>query len=317
MSAVPNVSIGAEGYVGIAIEDTPGTYEAPTKFFPIRSESLSWTQDTNWRRVIRGTVDPIGAIAGNGNVEGDLDVELLPGVLPYFLLCARGTLDTHDDGYEYTPTHGALAPNTMSVTVVRNGEAFGYIGCVVSSMSFSEDNAMATSNFSLLGMREESVAVPAAPVYSDDEPFGAGTWSLQVPTDTQIFDADAFSFEVDDSGEVQNRLKDELGAQFVSFGERNTSVSIDRDFQDRAEYDAFKSLTSRDITVRVGSSATRYCEFKMPVGIQDSNEVNLSGVGDLIRSSITYQGVHDADTGGAFSIIVGTDEVVPGVGGGT
>jgi len=312
MSATPNVSIGAEGYVGIALEEEHGTYQAPTKFFPIRSESLSWTQDTNWRRVIRGTVDPIGAIAGNGNVEGDIDTELLTDVLPYFLACARGTLTRTGDEYEFVPTHGALAPNTMSVTVVRNGEAFGYIGCVVSSLSISEDNAMGTSVFSLLGMREESVNVPAAPVYSNDEPFGSGKWSLQVPTETQIFDADAFSFEVDDSGEVQNRLKDELGAQFISFGERNTSISVDRDFQDRTEYDAFKQLTERSLTVRVAHNAERFCEFNMPVGIQDSNEVNLSGVGDLIRSSITYQGVHDPDTGGAFVITVGTDETVPG-----
>lgn len=321
MSATPNVSIGAEGYVGIALETVQGTYEAPTKFFPIRSESLSWTQDTNWRRVIRGTVDPIGAIAGNGNVEGDIDTELLTDVLPYFLSCARGTLtktgtpsatagepDTAPWTYEFIPTHGALAPNTMSVTVVRNGEAFGYVGCVVSSLSVSEDNAMGTSVFSVLGMREEPVAVPAAPAYSNDEPFGAGKWQIQVPTATQIFDADAFSFEADDSGEVQNRLKDELGAQFISFGERNTSISLDRDFQDRTEYDAFKNLTERSLTVNVSHSADRYCNFEMPVGIQDSNEVNLGGVGDLIRSSITYQGVHDPATGGAYRIEVGTDE---------
>lgn len=309
-----NVSIGAEGYVGIALETDQGTYEAPTKFFPIRSEGLSWTQDTNWRRVIRGTADPIGAVAGNGNVEGDIDTELLPDVLPYFLACARGEMVYDDTAGEYTfvPTHGALAPNTMSVTVVRNGEAFGYVGCVVSSMTFSDDNNMAVSTFSLLGVREESVAVPAAPAYGDDDPFGAGTWEIEVPTETQIFDADSFSFEIDDSGEVQQRLKNELGAQFISFGERNSSVSLDRDFQDRTEYDAFKNLTSRSVTVRLSHSADTFVEFNMPVAIQDGNEVNLSGVGDLIRTSISYVGTQDPDTGGAFQIVVGTTELVPG-----
>lgn len=311
-----DVGIGAQGFVGVAIETVNGTYEEPTKFFPIRSESLSWTQDTNWRRVIRGTVDPLGAVPGNGNAEGDIDMELLPQVLPYFLLCARGvlTFDDVEGEYEFTPSHGAVAPETMSVTIVRNGEAFGYVGCVVSSMSFSDDNGQAISTYSLLGMREEDVTVPVAAYDADDDPFGAGTWSIQIPTASQIFDADTVSFEVDDSGEVQTRLKDELGAEFISFGERTTSVSVDRDFKDRSEYDAFKDLTEREITVRVSHDANTFVEFNMPVGIQDSNDVNLGGVGDLVRSSISYQGTHDIDTGGAYSIKVGTDEVLPGFG---
>jgi hypothetical protein len=308
------LSIGAEGYVGIALEDTAGTYEAPTKFFPIRSESVSWSQNTNWRRVIRGTADVIGAIPGNGNVEGDIDMELLADVLPYFLRCARGTLEAiagPPAGYEFVPTHGALAPKTMSITVVRSGEAFGYVGCNVSSMSFGVDNDMATATFSLLGMREESVAVPAAPTYTDDEPYGSGQWVIEVPTATQVFDCDGFSFEVDDGGEVQNRLKNVLGAQFVAFGERNVTMSVDRDFDDRVEYNQFKALTERSITVQAGSDADNNVQFTMPVGIIDSYDVNLGDVGGLVRSSVTYQGTHDPTTGGAYKIEVFTAEVVP------
>jgi hypothetical protein len=308
------LSIGAEGYVGIALETTAGTYAAPTKFFPIRSESLSWSQNTNWRRVIRGTADVIGAIPGNGNVEGDIDMELLADVLPYFLRTARGTLSaitTPEAGYEFVPTHGALASATMSVTVVRSGEAFGYVGCNVSSMTFGVDNDMATSTFTVLGMREESVAVPAAPTYTDDEPYGSGQWVIEVPTGTQVFDCDGFSFEVDDGGEVQNRLKNVLGAQFVAFGERTVSMSVDRDFDNRTEYNQFKALTERTITVQAGSTATNNVRFTMPTGIIDDYSVNLSDVGSLVRASVTYQGTHDADTGGAYKIEVFTDESVP------
>lgn len=310
------LSIGAEGYVGIALETTKGTYAAPTKFFPIRSESVSWTQNTNWRRVIRGTVDPIGAVAGNGNVEGDIDMELLSDVLPYFLRCARGTLTKTMSadatpvltGYTFVPTHGALAPATMSITVVRAGEAFGYVGCNVASMAFGTDNDMATSTFTLLGMREESVAIPASPAYADDEPYGSGQWIIEVPTATQVFDCDGFSFEVDDGGEVQNRLKNVLGAEFVAFGERNVTMSVDRDFKDRVEYDQFKGLTSRSITVQAGTAADDNVRFLMPVGIIDSYDVGLGDVGGLIRSSVSYQGTHDPATGGAYKLTIKTTE---------
>ena len=306
-------TIGASGYIGVALETTANDYEAPTKFFPIRNESLAWQQNTNWRRVIRGTADVIGAVPGNGHVEGDLDVELLSDVLPYFLLCARGELTKNDDNgvftYEFAPTHGALPPNTMSITIVRGEEAFGYVGCVVSSMTFGVDNDMATMNLSVLGTNEESVTVPATPTYGDDVPFGAGTWSIEVPTATQIYDADGFSFEVNDNGEVQNRLKDTLGAEFISFGERDLQLTLDRDFEDRDEYENFKNLTERDITVALNESVENQVTFNMLAGIIDEYSVNLSGVGDLVRSNTTYMGTAGA-TGDAYHIEIVTEEDV-------
>jgi hypothetical protein len=307
------LSIGAAGYVGIAIEETSGTYQAPTKFFPIRSENMQWQQNTNQRRVIRGTADVIGSVAGNGHVEGPIDAELLSDVLPYFLLAARGTLSKSGSGpyeYEFTPLHGALAPNTLSITVVRSGEAFGYIGCNVASMTFGVDNDMAVVTYNMLGMREEDVAVPATPTYGDDEPYGSGNWIIQVPTGNQVYDSDNFTFEVDDGAEVQNRLKDELGAQFIAFGERNVTASIDRDFTNKSEYDEFKALTKKSISVRASASAGDYVELTCPVNYVETYELSLSGVGDLVRSSVSYTGIHDTATGGSYKINISTDEDV-------
>lgn len=310
MSWMENLTIGAEGYIGVAIETTPNDYQAPTKFFPIMSETLQWQQATNERRVIRGTADVIGAVPGNGHVEGNIETELLADVLPYFLMAARGTL-TQTAGtpneYEFVPLHGARAPNTLSITIVRGGEAFGYVGCNVASMTFGVDNDMATSSFSILGAREEAVAVPAAPTYADDVPFGAGTWNLQIPSNTQVFDSDNFSFEVDDNGEVQNRLKNELGAQFIAFGERNVSMSIDRDFHSRDDYNDFKALVEKSVAVAVTHNAGTV-QLEMPVAYTETYEVSLSGVGDLVRASTNYHGIHDDTTGGAYSVHIETEE---------
>lgn len=307
-------SIGAEGYVGIAFETTANTYVAPTKFFPIRSESLGWVQNTNWRRVIRGTADVIGAVPGNGNVEGDLDVELLSDVLPYFLRCSRGTLVKTGAAapytYDHTPAHNAVPPKTMSITVVRAGVAFGYVGCVVASMAFGIDNDMGTMTFSIVGTAEQSVAVPAAPAYAGDTPYGSGDWNIQVPTATQVFDSDNFSLEINDNATPQNRLKNALGAQFVSFGERDVTLSLDRDFESRAEFDAFKALTSKSITVQATNGASDSVEFVVPVAFVDGYDVALGGVGDLVRASATYRGAHSAADGGAYGITVITAESV-------
>lgn len=308
------VGIGAANFIGLAPEVTPGTYVAPTKFFPIRSESFQWTQSTNWRRVIAQTADVLGAVAGDGHVEGEIDMELMHDVLPYFLQIARGTLTQDDTAtpdmvYEFTPSHAATPTKTASITTVRNGVTFGYVGCVVSSMNFGVDNGQATSVFNILGRSEASQSLPTLDL-DDSGPFGSGSWNIQIPTAAQVFDTDNLTLTIDDSGEPQMRLRNTLGAQFIKYGERTTTLSVERDFESRAEYDAFKTLTSKSITVRTqqAADADKYVEFVVPGAIVDTFELGTPGVGDLVRASVAYQGVHHAATGGSYKIEIGTEE---------
>lgn len=306
------VGIGAGGVVGLAIETVKGTYVAPTKFTPIRSESLEWTQSTVWRKVIAGTVDPLGAVPGNGNVGGDIDSEVLEDVLPYFLRCARGTLTQTGVGapytYQFVPTHKAQVDNTMSLTVVRNGVVFGYTGVVVASMNFTVDDGMLVCTFSLLGEEENTQLDPGLPTFEETGPFGAGTYTLSIPTGTQIFDADNFTFQVDDGGAVQNRLINRRGAAFISFGERSATLSVDRDFENRIIYDEFKNLTERSITLRAEKASGKYVEFEIPRSALDTYGVSLDDVGGLIRASASYQSIHDDVIGGAYRIGFTSDE---------
>lgn len=319
-----DVGIGAAGVLGLAEETTPGTYVAPTKFTPLRSEGVQWQQGTNWRRVIANNiVDPKSAVPGNGHVEGDVDIEVLEDVLPHLLRAARGTMTrtgtddpnttTVEDGppytYEFFPSAAAVPPSTLSITIVRNGEVFGYTGMVIGSMNFTVDNGMLVCTFSLLGREEAAQPVPTAS-FEETGPFGAGTYSLQIPTGAQIFDADNFSFNVEDNGEVQNRLIDRRGAAFVKYGERNAQLSIDRDFTDRTQYDNFKNLTEQSILLRAAKDADHFVEFEIPRSAMDAFDVGLGGVGDLVRASITYQAIHDATVGGGYKLTVKTDEAV-------
>src|SRR5687768_15727381 len=132
---------GAQGFLGVAIEAAAGTYLAPTKYVPIESEGLGWVQDTVWRRPIRQSADIIGAVPGNGRIEGDIGMEAFEDVVAMFLRCARTSViktgTTPNFTYVFTGSAVAVPSKTMSVTVVRNGVTFGYTGCVVSSFSFS------------------------------------------------------------------------------------------------------------------------------------------------------------------------------------
>lgn len=305
------VGIGGGGFMGLALEATQNTYVPPTVFFPIESESLQYQQATVWRRPLRQSADVIGGVPGDVHIEGDVNMEAFEEVIPYFLMaCRTSVVKTGTTPgpfvYTFTPTAAAVPVKTMSLTVVRNDETFGYVGCVVGSYTFTVEDGQLKFNTSVLGSDEAAQTKPTA-VWPDLLPFGAGTYSVEIPTATQVFDADGFEFTVDASADAQFRLKNTgRGAQFISYGENNTTLTTERDFLNRTEYDLFKTLTSRGITLRCERDADHYIEIRQTSSIIDTYEVGLSGQGDLIRASIAYQGTLDAN-GHSYEVEIGCD----------
>lgn len=307
------VGTGAQGFLGVAAETVSGTFVAPTKFIPIESESVQWVQDTVWRRPIRASADIVGATKGNGRIEGDISMEAFEDVVALFLFCGRTAVTktgtTPNFTYEFVGSAKALPTKTMSITIVRNEVTFGYVGCVMSSFSFTVEDMALKFNPTIIGQSEatQTKPVPTWTTGLQSQTFGAGMYKLEIPTATQIFDADGFDFSVDDSGEAQYRLKDTLGAQFVSFGERSVTLSLDRDFDNRTEYDAFKQLTAQGVTLIATKGTNNSITINIPAAIKDTYEMSMGGQGELLRASISYNGVLDA-TGNAYKITVKTQE---------
>lgn len=308
------VAIGASGIIGIALEAVEGTYVAPTKFIPIRSESLQWTQDTVWRRVIKGHADIEGAADGNGRVEGDIEMEVFTDILPYLLQAAR--MDTTKTGaaapftYTFKPNHNATPNKTLSILVERNGQRFGYTGCVISSLSMSVDNGLLVCTMSILG-RDEAAQGAAVAAFDEEEVIGAGSYDIRVPAGAGSADLsiDSFTFSVENGAEPQYRLNPTSpGARFISYGERSVQLDVERDFENRTEYDEFKALTAKAVSIRAASDPTHYVDIQMRSAIIDSYEVGLSGQGDLIRASVSYMGIYDPVTTESFQLEVSTDE---------
>lgn len=291
-----------------------GTYTAPTKFFPFNNESLKFDQATVWRRPIRQSVDVLSGVPGNVHINGDIEMEAMEDVLIYFLLASRLSADktgTTDKVYTFDPTPNAVPTLSLSLTVVRNNEVFGYTGCVVSQFTFTPSDGLLMFNVSIIGSDETEQATPV-PSYTTTDPFGAGQYQVSI-AGTQVFDTDTFEFMVNDNAEPQFRLKDTgRGAQYVKFGERETTITMERDFFNRDEYDEFKTLTEELIFIRAERSATNYVQVNAPVAVKNTYEVGLSGQGDLVRASIEYMNVVDG-SGNSYTIEVGTQQDIPQV----
>ena len=290
---------------------TPGVYAVPTKFFPFMSESLASVQETIFRRPIRQNADVIGAVPGNFHVEGDIDIEALEDVIVYFIYSSRTTFlktgTSPNFTYTITPTSAGIPNKTLSLTMVRNGIVFGFTGMVTSSFVFSIEEGLLKLSISLLG-RDEAVASLPTATWPTTTPFGAGQYSVEIPTATPVTDTDSFEFSVEDNAEAQFRLKTPgRGAQFIKYGERTSTLSLERDFDSRADFDAFKAITAQSITLTATKGANNSISMLAPVAIKDTYEIANSGQGDLVRASISYQNVIDG-TGKSWQIVVKTQE---------
>lgn len=307
-------AIGASGILGIAPEPVSGTYVPPTKFIPFDSESIKWTQENTERRPIRNTPSLVGMIRGNGHVEGEISFDVTVDVLVWFLTASRCTYTKTGTApsftYKFTPAPVAIPTKTLSITVKRGNEVSGYTGCVISSFTLSVDSSGAfKASMNIIGTAEETQAGALTPTWPTALPFGAGMYSIQIPTATQVFDADTYEFAVEDNAEAQNRLKTAMGAQFVKFGENNTTVKVERDFETRAELDQYKNLTSKSITFEATQGVDKVA-ILTPVAFVNSYEYGLSSVGDLVRASVEYQCAINA-AGASFELTVVTSEVLP------
>lgn len=307
------VGIGAGGFIGLAFESTYGTYTAPTIYFPIKKESFKFVQDTYWRRVIRANVVSwLGATDGFSHIEGDIDMEMMEDALPYFLYASRNTVVKSGAGADktYTTTPTAQARETgsrsLSITVVRAGIVFGYVGCVVGKMSFTADNGTPMMTFSMWGSDETVQSLPTPTWLTTSVPFGAGMYSFEIPTASAVFDCNGYTIEIDDNCEPQFRLNNSRKATFMKFGERSTTLKVTRDFNGRTEYDAFKALTAQSITLSMTKTvASKSVSFLLPNAIREAYDgPDLTGQGDLITADVNFNGAFDVATSKDYQIVV-------------
>jgi hypothetical protein len=249
-------------------------------------------------------------------IEGDIEMEALPDIVPYFLYAGRTSVVKSGAGpFLYTVKGTAAAEGTaarsLSITVVRAGVTFGYTGCRVGSWRIRTDSGALLFNASILGSDEASQSLPTY-AGSTQPPFGAGTYEIEIPTATDVFDADDFEFSVEDNAEAQYRLKATgRGAQFIKFGERDVQLTMERDFTARTEYDAFKALTAQSITLKATVGADRIISILLPNTVKDEyTPGNLSGQGDLIRAQITYRPLYSTADTSPYVVVVTTTESI-------
>lgn len=316
------LTMGGAGVLGVAFEAVYGTFVPPTKFIPIRSESLTHNEDKQVLTPIRGLAVASKVKRGYTVVEGDIEFEVTSDTLIYFLYAARTTPSRVGVAapftYNFVPSSvvqpttaaGEATRKTLSVYIDRGGEEFTYVGCSVGQISFTIDNGDLICTASVVGLDLETDNGATVPAYDAWEPFGPGQIGVELPTGTPRTDMDTFTINIQDNAEALNRIKQgSRSPTYVRWGEREVSGTFDHDFLNLSEYNAFINNTSREWTILATHDANNdQVEITLRGTLLTGYPVNLSSLSDLIRASVDFRSVYNGAP--EYEIEVKTNEDV-------
>jgi hypothetical protein len=318
--------LGGGGKVGVAFETTMGTYVAPDIFVPVLSESLHYMEERYYSEQIRQQTIVSDVKQGYYHVEGDIEMEVDPTNLPYWLYASRHTpAKTGTGPFEYTfvpssagsasTAAGATTPKTLSITIVRNNVVFGYTGCVVGGWEFTIEDAVLRVTMNVLGLAEAVQSAPS-PTWPAADLLGADAHRVYTaaaaaaPTFGAAVDGfNGFTFRANYNPEAQNRINALRSASYISFGITEAEIESELDFIDRTEYDNFVANTQRAIKLESTNGGATYAAATSGVQLQgnrvayDTYDVGLEGMGDLIMAGFTGRMIGIAG-GSAYQIAV-------------
>lgn len=312
--------IGGQGTVGVAFETTVGTFVAPTKWIPIRSESLQLVEDKIYRMNIRATADRTGAVQGYTHVEGDIEFEVTSDVLLYFLYAARMTPTKTGAVAPYTYTFvgagaskvttatGPTNRKTLSLLITRGGNPRGFVGMAVGQMVFTLDNGMLICTASMVGTNEASQST-GTPTWPTLQPYGPGKITLEIPTATARADMDTFTLTINDNLVPANRLNGQRNAAYENWGEREITLTCEADFDTMTDWNAFQNQTFQAITVKAINDAVNDSVVALlNAGVADSYSYPLAGLGEINRASLAFHSIYN--TSDALTLTVKTSESI-------
>jgi hypothetical protein len=332
--------LGAGGAVGIALEPTaaPGTWVTPAIWVPVKEENFSYNEDRYFSDAIRQQTISQAAKQGYYHIEGNLNMEVDTRTLPYFLHASRLGVTKTGAGspwtYKYQPSTGAQIPatnRTCSITILRNGQWFGYAGCVVGSFDIMVDGGVLMLNITnLLGTTDVPQATitasPPTPTFTTPQLLGANAHSLALgdgalasgaagvaamASTTVSTKFNGFTFTDNENAEAQNRINQLRSAAYISFGITEAQIAASLDFDTRVDYDHFVATDSKRFQFISSNSASDKVVINVYNSVFEEYPVSLGGWGDIIMADAVLRVLSSGGTNPGFDInVLSTTDLV-------
>jgi len=316
--------IGGGGFVGIAHETTYGTYVAPTVYVPVLSESFGYNEDKYFSPAIRKSTVVNDVAQNYYSIQGDIDVDVDPATWVYFMYAARHSITKTGSGpyvYTFVPSAtasastgaGATVAKSLSVTVVRNGVVFKYVGCVVGSFNIRIEDGTLKSSMTMVGLGDVSAGgdTPPTPTFTAPAIMGAGAHQIYLDTagSSPAFASpsttfNSFTATINNNGAPRNRIVASRQASAIVWGEGEYMVTANFDFETRGDYDNVINATARALRMYSNLDANNQVDFKAFRSIYNTYPINLPGIGDVVAADAELRIVNQAGAVGPYSLVV-------------
>ncbi len=307
------VDVAGGGYLGYALEITHGSYQAPTNYATITSETLREVRDDPWRKPIIGKAVTLGKAEGKSHVEGSITMELLAETFVYFLIASRWGNNIVKGGagpWTYTANDDAAVKvianyRSLSIIVNRGGIGFAYLGCQSNSFRFFLEDGIPMVEVGILGREQSEDYTPGAAVVPTETPFAANDAVLKIAGTTRT---DIYSLELtfDDNGEAVNKVTVSEGAEYIKFGEHVGEASFEVDFEAKTDYAIWVARTVKELTYVATKAANQIVDIELHGGLYDTFEVDLSGIGDQVKAAAVLRSAYASGDTASAEIVVTT-----------
>lgn len=301
---------GVGGQFGIATEETFGTYKAPTRFYPIESESLALDKNIIENEGIR-----TGRFAQAANlhrattrtVGGDFSIKLYDQGMGIILNQLHGEVVTPTKIEEksklvYKQVHkiGTTDPSAKSLTA-QSGRPdtggttrpFSYLGCKVTSFGLSVDNGgEAMVSVGIDGQDETTSQSLAEATYDTDAlPFTFQQWEPKLAgSEAANFLSISMNIEVPYATDRYNLGNSGTKDLPILNGLISATFDVEAEFASLADHERFTKQTDTKLELigtgaEIGSEGETF-KFKVtaPVTRLLSSAPQLTGPGVLTDS---------------------------------
>ena len=308
------VDVSGGGHIGFALEVTHGSYQAPTNYAAVESESLTEERTDPYRNLIVGRAVTSGKLPGRASVSGNIKMECIPETLIFFAYASRmspSIVKTGVGPFVYTmndvaDVHIKSANRSLTIVGDRAGVGFAYLGCQVVSWQFSMDDGIPKVELGIIGREQTEDYTPGSVTMPTETPFGAADSSVTIAASSRV-DLDSIEVSLDDSGEAKFNIDGNTAASYIKYGEHVSSASFEVDFENKADYLIWVARTTQELIWTMDKGANQIITLELHAAIYDQFEVGLGGMGDQVMASAELRGVYDASATQAFEMVLTTD----------
>lgn len=311
---------GLAAQLGVKAETTWGTFVAPTRFYPLISESLTEEID---RLESEGIVTGLRVLntaqwaAGNVDVGGDIETELYQQGMGALLKACFGAVSTSGAGpYTHTFTPGDLTDDHLSVQVGKPDVAgtvqpFSFSGMKVTDWELSmEAGGLVTLSSSLVGKQlatSESLATASFGT-------GAATPFTFKHASATIAGGAASVKKLTISGsnglDTDRRfIGSEYRAEPLEAELREYSGTVDLEFESLTQMNRFRNATEVALVSTISAGASASLTTTMNVRF-DGATPEVDGRG-IVQLSAPYKCIGSTTDASAITAVLISNDTTP------